>query len=224
MPAGRSCGTPHSRRSRAPPGAHSAHAELLPNKRLQLTSHSAFQSSSGRVWHRNLRASAGLRRRCASQLNRESVRRQQVKFRLASLVLFVVAPLAATSSTARADREVEPVRAIEPIVNPKVRYVSTGPSGAGPLLRLTILLSEVYYSVVVEEIFEDPLKEGEPSIESAHLLTGAALGGPLGFSKLTQLGFVRWHSPAEAELANGDMRFILTRTGRGAFSIRRIEH
>ena len=45
-------------------------------KRLQLTSHSTFQSASGRVSHRNLGASAEPRRRCGSQLNRQSVRRR----------------------------------------------------------------------------------------------------------------------------------------------------
>jgi len=36
---------------------------------LQLTSHSAFQSTGGRVWHRNLAASSEPRRRCGSQLS-----------------------------------------------------------------------------------------------------------------------------------------------------------
>ena len=50
--------------------------EFNKNKRLQLTSHSVLQSTSGRVWHWNLCASAEPRRRCGSQLNRQSVGRR----------------------------------------------------------------------------------------------------------------------------------------------------
>ena len=46
---------------------------MPPNKALHLTSHSPFQSASGRVWHRNLGASGEPQRRCGSQLSAMSV-------------------------------------------------------------------------------------------------------------------------------------------------------
>ena len=48
-------------------------------KALQLTSHSAFQSTSDRVSHRQLGASSELRRRCGSQLSARSVERREAK-------------------------------------------------------------------------------------------------------------------------------------------------
>lgn len=114
-------------------------------------------------------------------------------------------------------------RKIDPIANPNVRFSTVGPYGSGPLLRLSLLLSEVYYSVAVEELYEDPLKEGAPSVEAAYLLPGRSIAVLLEESKLTQLQFVRWRSPVEVELTNGDLRFLLRRTGPGQFEVRRLD-
>jgi hypothetical protein len=46
---------------------------MPPNKALQLPSHSAFQSTSDRLWHCNPGASGEPRRRCGSQLSARSV-------------------------------------------------------------------------------------------------------------------------------------------------------
>ena len=40
-----------------------------PNKALQLTSHSAFQLTFGRVWHRTSALSCGPQGRCGPQLS-----------------------------------------------------------------------------------------------------------------------------------------------------------
>jgi hypothetical protein len=48
----------------------------LANKVLQLTRHSTFQSTSGRVLHCNVGASSELRRSCGSQLSVQSLGRR----------------------------------------------------------------------------------------------------------------------------------------------------
>ena len=53
-------------------------------KALQLTSHSAFQSTSDRFWRWNLGASGGPRRRCGSQLSADPLASRRGDFEVAA--------------------------------------------------------------------------------------------------------------------------------------------
>lgn len=111
--------------------------------------------------------------------------------------------------------------AVVAVASGEIRSMTTGPAAGDIALRLSLVLSEVYFSVIIEEIYRDPAKEGEPSVESAHILTGRELSQQIGTTKLTELHFVRWVSASEAKLRNGDVQFIIERLSRGKYDVRR---
>ena len=104
-----------------------------------------------------------------------------------------------------------------------VNTVSTGPRDGGTrALRVSLLVSEIYYSIVVEKIAYG-LTEGDPDVIAAsYYLDGDTIAPKIGLDRFTNLHFLRWISWNEFELQEYKQRFRIRYNQDGSFLIRKV--
>jgi len=98
--------------------------------------------------------------------------------------------------------------------------LSTGPRHEGIKgLRISILVAEVYHSVVVEEISYGLTEGDENKIIKSYFIEDLLISRHVGTGPLVNLDFVKWISWDEFELKEGDKHFRIRYMNDGKFKV-----
>ena len=103
-----------------------------------------------------------------------------------------------------------------------VNTVTTGPRDGGTrALRVSLLVSEIYYSIIVEKITYG-MTEGDPDVIAAsYLMDGFETAPKIGIARFTNLHFLRWIAWNEFELKEYEQRFRIRYNQDGSFFIKK---
>lgn len=132
----------------------------------------------------------------------------------ATMLLFFCLSSWAASST------VVPLKGSGLSIPLRVDTVSTGPRDFGERgLRVILSVSEIYYSIAVEEISYG-LTEGDPDIIThSFFLSGFDVAPSIGLRRFTALKFQKWIAWNEFELQENELQFRVRYTPERNFEL-----
>ena len=125
----------------------------------------------------------------------------------------------------------------KPVAKPNVVFISPGPKRAeklpdtpkladwytGRFYRVSFSVSEIYYSILVEQITFSGPTGGRRKVTDAFFLNGFKVGEKLGLrlARLTNLKFVKWLAWDTFLLREGKVEFMIKALPDGKFKVGR---
>jgi len=102
----------------------------------------------------------------------------------------------------------------------EVDFLSTGPRKNGTKgLRISFIVAEVYYSIVVEEVTYGLTEGDDNKIVKSYFLEDLLISRHTKTGPLVNLSFVKWLSWDEFEVKEGDKHFRIRYMKDGKFKI-----